>query len=52
MRESKQGLNKLGWVFAVAVATMLGGVSAVAQSADPVCSGSTGSAAGCVEAGG
>ncbi len=36
MRESKQGLSKLGWVFAVAVATMLGGVSAVAQSADPV----------------
>ena len=36
MRESKQGLSKLGWVFAVVVAMMLGGVSVAAQSAEPV----------------
>jgi lipoprotein-anchoring transpeptidase ErfK/SrfK len=36
MRESKQGLSKLGWVFAVVVATMLGGGSAVAQTAETV----------------
>ena len=35
MRESKQGLNKLGWMFAVVVA-VLGGGSAAAQSAEPV----------------
>jgi L,D-transpeptidase catalytic domain len=34
MRDSKQRLNKLGWMFAVVVATMLGGVSAVAQTAE------------------
>lgn len=36
MRESKQGLSKLGWMVAVVVAAMLGGVSAAAQSAEPV----------------
>jgi lipoprotein-anchoring transpeptidase ErfK/SrfK len=36
MRESKQRLSKLGWMFAVVVAPMLGGVSAVAESAEPV----------------
>ena len=36
MRESKQRLNKLGWIFAVVVATKLGGLSAAAQTAEPV----------------
>jgi hypothetical protein len=36
MRESKQRLMKLGWMVAVVVATMLGGVSAVAQSGEAV----------------
>jgi lipoprotein-anchoring transpeptidase ErfK/SrfK len=36
MRASKQRLSKLGWMFAVVVAAMLGGVSAVAQTAEPV----------------
>jgi lipoprotein-anchoring transpeptidase ErfK/SrfK len=36
MRESKRGLNKLKYMFAVVVATMLGGVSAAAQTAETV----------------
>ena len=36
MRESKQGPSKVGWMFAVVVATMLGGSSAAAQTAEPV----------------
>ena len=36
MRERKQGLNKLMWVFAVVVATMLGGIGSAAQTVDTV----------------
>jgi lipoprotein-anchoring transpeptidase ErfK/SrfK len=36
MRERKRGLDKLGWMFAAVFATMLGGVSAAAQTAETV----------------
>ncbi len=39
MRESRQGLDKLGRMVAVVLAMMLGGGSAVAQSAEPVVAG-------------
>ena len=36
MRDSNQRQGKLGWVFAVVVAAMLGGASVAAQSVEPV----------------
>jgi lipoprotein-anchoring transpeptidase ErfK/SrfK len=39
MRESKQRLSRLGWMVAVVVAAMLGGLSAAAQTAETVHAG-------------